>query len=268
VSPRAAVADALARLDARLAREVRRLRLRYQLTLDEFRGLYVSDEQVDALLATQAGYDHQGEPVAAFAGHQALSRLATQFDLSRLAQEVLLLAAAPDLDPKYAPIIAYLNDDVSMRWPTFDLARRLFAIESVPDSELAVLLSACGPLFCNHLITLTNDRRVRYPVPLTAFAAAPAIADYLLGRPPRLAEGLRFVQRSRDPAGQAPDLADLAPLLASSEGRPLVLLQGEWGSGREAAAIDLANELGFATLRLDLKRWQAEGAVARWKMRS
>jgi hypothetical protein len=58
VSPRAAVADALARLDARLAREVRRLRLRYQLTLDEFRGLYVSDEQVDALLATQAGYDH------------------------------------------------------------------------------------------------------------------------------------------------------------------------------------------------------------------
>jgi hypothetical protein len=45
---------ALVRLDAALAREVLRLRARYQLSLDEFRGLYVSDEQVDALLSRAA----------------------------------------------------------------------------------------------------------------------------------------------------------------------------------------------------------------------
>ena len=38
------------RFDRLLHREILRLRTRYQLSLDEFRGLYVSDEQVDALL--------------------------------------------------------------------------------------------------------------------------------------------------------------------------------------------------------------------------
>ena len=41
---------ALHRLDLLLHREILRLRARYQLSLDEFRGLYVSDEQVDHLV--------------------------------------------------------------------------------------------------------------------------------------------------------------------------------------------------------------------------
>jgi len=40
----------LQRLDWLLHREILRLRAIYQLSLDEFRGLYVSDAQVDALL--------------------------------------------------------------------------------------------------------------------------------------------------------------------------------------------------------------------------
>src|SRR6266699_3526654 len=39
-----------ARLDERIEREIRRMRARYELSLDEFRGLYVSDEQVDRLV--------------------------------------------------------------------------------------------------------------------------------------------------------------------------------------------------------------------------
>src|SRR5579863_962070 len=53
--------SALARLDAALAGEVLRLRARYQLSLDEFRGLYVSDEQVDALLARSAALPPERE---------------------------------------------------------------------------------------------------------------------------------------------------------------------------------------------------------------
>src|SRR5437588_11750620 len=41
----------LRRLNLLLHREVLRLRAAYQLSLDEFRGLYVSDEQVDQLVA-------------------------------------------------------------------------------------------------------------------------------------------------------------------------------------------------------------------------
>ena len=48
--PLAQVDLPLARLDRLLEREILRLRARYQLSLDEFRGLYVSDEQVDRLV--------------------------------------------------------------------------------------------------------------------------------------------------------------------------------------------------------------------------
>src|SRR6185369_750347 len=44
----------LAWLDVALHREVLRLRARYELSLDELRGLYVSDEQVDRLLVRSA----------------------------------------------------------------------------------------------------------------------------------------------------------------------------------------------------------------------
>ena len=40
----------LQRLDLLVHREILRLRALYQLSLDEFRGLYVSDQQVDTLL--------------------------------------------------------------------------------------------------------------------------------------------------------------------------------------------------------------------------
>ena len=44
------LAAELDRLDALVHRAILRLRAGYELSLDEFRGLYVSDEQVDALV--------------------------------------------------------------------------------------------------------------------------------------------------------------------------------------------------------------------------
>ena len=50
-------------LDARCSCEVARLRARYALTMDELRGLYTSDEQVDHLLhgPRAGGGDHAAE---------------------------------------------------------------------------------------------------------------------------------------------------------------------------------------------------------------
>ena len=46
IDPRQFLCVELQRLDLLLHREILRLRARYQLSLDEFRGLYISDEQV------------------------------------------------------------------------------------------------------------------------------------------------------------------------------------------------------------------------------
>src|SRR5215467_4649004 len=47
----------LKRLDLLLHREILRLRASYQLSLDEFRGLYISDEQVNQLINRTLDYE-------------------------------------------------------------------------------------------------------------------------------------------------------------------------------------------------------------------
>jgi hypothetical protein len=235
----------LARLDALLARDVRRLRARYQLSLDEFRGLYVSDEQVDALLAAQTDVgDNVAELIPPRGADGAWTTLARRFALSPLDEDVLLLGVAADLDPRYPPIFAYLNDDVALRWPTFDLARRLFG------KEAARALAADGPLFGQRLVSVADKAGDRRALGLTPFAAAQGLADVLRGAPPRLPDGMRFAGPPADAAAQIPDA--LLPLLAEEKGRPLVLLCGDWGSGRKAAAMAGAKALGFGLIELTL----------------
>ena len=56
MDPRDYLSVALQRLDLLLHREILRLRASYQLSLDEFRGLYISDEQVNQLVNRAVNY--------------------------------------------------------------------------------------------------------------------------------------------------------------------------------------------------------------------
>ena len=56
MDPRDYLSVALQRLDLLLHREILRLRANYQLSLDEFRGLYISDEQVNQLVNRAVNY--------------------------------------------------------------------------------------------------------------------------------------------------------------------------------------------------------------------
>src|SRR6266567_2849185 len=109
--------DELARLDVLIHREILRLRARYRLSLDEYRGLYISDEQVDALISEAepgAGAGALTENAATMAdriGHDSpLGRAARTLGLDRFERDVLLAALAPELDVKYDTLYAYLND--------------------------------------------------------------------------------------------------------------------------------------------------------------
>src|SRR5437667_5282919 len=95
--PREYLSTELQRLDTLLHREILRLRARYQLSLDEFRGLYISDEQVNRLIdqalahegATSATEELtlRAEALRTANGHQCRDdlpwpRLAAEFSLS------------------------------------------------------------------------------------------------------------------------------------------------------------------------------------------
>src|ERR1051325_3219358 len=108
--------EMLARLDRRIEREILRLRARYQLSLDEFRGLYVSDEQVDSLVSAvqgpRADADLDDESPLSEALDRSDSRwaaLCATFALDTLEQDLLLLALALERDLKYETLYAYLK---------------------------------------------------------------------------------------------------------------------------------------------------------------
>src|SRR5215210_484995 len=100
-------AGPLAALDARIAREILRLRARYELTLDEFRGLYISDEHVDQLVAStreavpleSARLPRPSDQLRT--RDDRWSHLAGTFSLTALEEDFLLIALAPELDLKY-----------------------------------------------------------------------------------------------------------------------------------------------------------------------
>lgn len=140
----------LAVTEDRVARAVAERRRHDPDPDDRFRGLYISEGQVDDLLAS--GGPHRSGPskpdesdgeagarlqefssaleAAAERAHQAgvdvrLRRLARSFGLEGDEVELLLVALAPDLDPRFERLYAYLQDDVSRRRPSTGLALEL-----------------------------------------------------------------------------------------------------------------------------------------------
>jgi hypothetical protein len=133
-------------LDVVLHRQILRLRGRYELSLDELRGLYVSDAQVDALLAERLApsggiaafeeWDQRAGSLLTDALQQPngpLIALRRSFGLGEAETAVIALTLAPELDPKYQILLAYLNDDVTQKWVTVDVAHRLTGL---PLAEL------------------------------------------------------------------------------------------------------------------------------------
>jgi AAA+ superfamily predicted ATPase len=115
----------LLRLDVRLRMAVDAFRADLaEKARDPFRGLYISDADVDELLAGTA--DDQSldfGPVPA-----RLQRLCDLFELEEFERESLLVCLAPDVDLRYERLYAYLQDDVSRRRPNVDLVLRLLGV--------------------------------------------------------------------------------------------------------------------------------------------
>ncbi|MGF6508589.1 ATP-binding protein [Paraburkholderia sp. 32] len=233
----------LHRLDVALAREIVRLRARYQLSLDEIRGLFISDEQVDALLARHGTASSDWASLPVREPHSAIDAIAARFRLDAMAIDMLLFALAPDVDPSYARIYAYLNDDVRRRWPTIDLAQRMFG-----DTAHAAL-AADGPLFRPALLLPLATEESRAPLPLREFAANPALCAHLLGAMVVSRRGLAL-----EPPSTADDCGPLASLgaLISSGEAPVVAMTGTQPDAGCAAVGALARRLDRGVVRLTI----------------
>jgi DNA polymerase III delta prime subunit len=266
----------LRRLDLLLHREILRLRASYRLTLDEFRGLYLSDEQVDALVnlgLREEGAEEDVEGLTARAeilreeseqdGRElSWGRLSAEFRLSRFERDVVLLAVAPEVDPKYETIYAYLNNNVARKWPTCELALRLFAGGPTERFTLRSHLLPAAELFRTGLLRNIESPAERVTWLSGGFAAHPALAHFLLGAEElplsRLIRPVRAPEAAEDGAthGDVPEMlrgvGRLFHVGRAGGGTPLLVLEGPYGAGRLAAAGAVCRSLGLTLLRVDL----------------
>jgi AAA+ superfamily predicted ATPase len=273
------LAAQLARLDRRIELEILRLRARHQLSLDEFRGLYVSDEHVDQMLLEGGGAPVFKSTPAERPAEGARDdcarwrRLVDAFTLSPLEEDLLLLAAAPELDPRYETLYAYLNNDVTRKWPTVDLARRL-----LPDlADMSAVLGALAPastLRARQLVVSIPPPTGRPSLLNAGYALQPCLTHWVHGQSPALAlngEAVRWSSPAELARGD--DVAQLVaePLVRlfdrSREGDgepPAIALVGREGSGRASIAAATAAALEMPLLHLDLRGIAAgdEGAEA------
>jgi AAA+ superfamily predicted ATPase len=250
-------------LEAGLGRAVHELRGgRPPVSTGAFQGLFLSDEEIDRLLAAggapAAGLDsdrldrHRAEIDArvlatATSGRRLrLPHLCAVFGLSAFESDALLLALAPEWDLRYQRIYAYLHDDVTRKRPSVELALRLFCrspgeragareafAESAPLTSVPLLSThedpaeRGGPLLARTL--KVEDRVVRF------LFGSDELDDRLL-HPRRLARWVAPRVRLTDLV-VSQDALGVLGRIAQQQGTPWTcVLHGPEGVGKKSAA--------------------------------
>jgi hypothetical protein len=243
---------ALARLDLLLHREIARLRASYQLSLDEFRGLYVSDQHVDALVrGATTSPDETAEALTSratalerparerLAADARWSHVVREFALQNDEEDALLLALAPELALKYETLFSYLNNDVTRKLPTTELALRL-----CDGTDAGLVRARLARLISESVLESDGSDESRLTLH-TGLSVTPPVASFLLGLSGDDAL-LRNVARISGAAPPEWDELVVAPTLEtelkglaeiwSRPRPPWAVFEGARGSGRGLAA--------------------------------
>jgi hypothetical protein len=244
----------LARLEHRVRIAVERRRGTDPAPDDPFRGLYLSDEAVDELLAApRTPYAAAGPEAAAV--EDRLHRLGRTAGLSVLDRDLFLIAVAPELDSRFEPLYGYLNDDVTRRRVSVGLALRL-AGRDEGDPAARARLAPQSPLVAPGLVIVEEAERSW----LTRCLAVPdRVAAYLLGddRPAPGAAAVLDPDASTGPIAEPiPTVAERAAALAkilAAGARGAYLREVGGGDAVEFAATALALA-GRAVVTVDARR--------------
>ncbi|HEY4669968.1 MAG TPA: ATP-binding protein, partial [Tepidiformaceae bacterium] len=225
---------------------------------DQFRGLYVSEEDVDSLLARKAGEpllftEGPDQPL----GAPRLEYLRHVFGLSVFDTAVVLLALAPELDRRYERLYAYLQDNVNLRRPTVDLALQLFCSSASQRLGERSRFTENAPLVDHGVVRLIAENEHGTLLASTIKLDEQVIAFLLAESPPppldgRLADVCRVVAASPGSCPGFPDesLRRLTTMcsLPADPAEPLCLQFP--ADGRDAAAL-LSSALAREVLEFD-----------------
>ena len=253
---------------------------------DEFRGLYISEEQIDSLLGYDLGalWPNSNGQLAGMegwpavidqsraqwqarcqAGTQAgapllLGGLVRAFGLSPEEVDILLICLAPEIDRRYERLFAYLQDDVTKKRPSVDLVLNLLTDSIDAKLQTRRLLTDDGLLIRSRLLVRFDDSGGREPALLGQYLRPAArLVEHLLGQPglDDQLTGCAVLTYPKDLAPWLPE--DLVQTLTAAvtgaqpgKAAPLFAFEGGYGVGKKEAAEHLATTLDRPLITVDL----------------
>ena len=257
----------LARIDELIRAAVARAQAAGHDPTDSLRGLLISEDEIAHRLAQTplAGLWPDG---AAWPALSSISleedadlpflRLIKAFDLTLLDSYILLLCLAPELDRRYERLYAYLQDDVSQRRPTVNLAANLLGNTAPERFAVWERLLPDRPLRTQHLIECAPDPSHYNPSFLAdALKVDHRITAHLLGDAlpdKRLKDAVTL------PTGEvafALPEAVITPIRAVLPEAPMIYLQGAEGRGQSETAARLCAEYNWPLISVDMARLAA-----------
>ncbi len=274
----------LTRMDLLIHRQILRMRASYQLSLDEFRGLYISDQQVDDLInqfskerGTNPGVDELTEKAESlrnsnwekYCGDIPFLKVVKEFNLSVFEQDVLLLALAPEIDLKYQTMYAYLNNDVTRKYPTRDLALKLFSSDVTQRMSMRGFLLPEANLFTSGLLQPATSSPVHPSWLSGGFSLSTTVSHHLQGFLSHDPYLYPFIKHKAPKAdwSDVPLPTELCATLRRSinllrhpspeKPLPYIIFEGRYGTGRFMAAEAMCQNMGLSLLRVDMEAVRA-----------
>jgi SpoVK/Ycf46/Vps4 family AAA+-type ATPase len=281
----------LERLSLLLHAEILRMRAANQLTDNQFRGLYVPDEQIDALRESGASENVAGldarSAMPALAGIERdiaeceqrirarcrassmtglalpLERLTVIYSLSWQERDALLLTVAAEVDARFETLYSYAQNDVTRKRPTVGLVLRLLGTNAGERLELRSLFSADSRLLHTPLLRVADEGTERESALLSrSLRPEERIVDFLLERDAvdsRLAgfttcpsESARALASLHFGKALAEELQQAAAILRQRGG--VLFFHGPTGSGKRTVAEALSAETGRSLVIADIRR--------------
>lgn len=265
--------SSLQHLDRLLERAIFAARDTYgtEAETDPYRGLYIDRQDVERMLAGQPGVSAlniestQLDPVSGrISNAKPLLWLEQTCGLSPFDTNLVLIALAPELDLRYERIYAFLQDDVTRKRPTVDLALTLLCTSASDRIARRAHLTPSAPLLQQGLISLVADPNQVQPSFLAHFLKLDEQVIRLLLDQSELDPRLRsFCQSDRPSASLEHSVLDpgtreaLNRLAAQSwqSRQPLKLcFCGPAGTGKRRTAEAIAAHLGAPLISSNLSQ--------------
>jgi len=189
--------DELKRVDLMIRRALTIARDHHPKSSEEYRGLVISEPEIEALLESgeflqhhwhkqnavkdklepfdqkleeaRKSIDERREATAKTGRRITLSYVAERFGLSGAEVDLLLIALAPELEPRYETLYAYLQDDVTRHRPSVNLALNLICRSDREKLFARRFFAPGAPLVHFQMLELLEEQHDRQPTLLRKF---------------------------------------------------------------------------------------------------